>query len=93
MEDKNLLHQISLLNPKLKSKDRDSVNINNGEDVSSSLSQINYNQLPFNNSLNSSLNNNNNNMFENQDENEVLNLWSSTNIFFDSMENSELSKC
>jgi len=103
MTDKNILEQIDLLNPKLKNKRGDSINsinIHSGNEPSS-INPINYNQIQFNNELNQTFNNtidnnnntnNTNNIFENQDENDVLNLWSSTNFFFDPLDTSELSK-
>eukprot|EP00833_Pecoramyces_ruminatium_P015162 jgi/Orpsp1_1/1189194/evm.model.d7180000070183.1 len=101
MADKHILEQIDLLNPKLKTKKIDSFNnisITDASEASSSLSQISYNQLNLNNVLNTTISNsnkNNNNIFDNQvmineEDNDVLNLWSSTNFFFDPLDTTEL---
>jgi len=82
MTDKNILKKINLLNPKIK----DNQSTDSLEIPSTSSEGVNINSLQISNNYQ-------NNMIINEDDNnEVLNLWSQTNFFFDPIDPTKLSK-
>jgi len=77
MTDSDILKQIALLNPR----------IINGNEVD------NTNDFIINSNISSPVEGNNGSqMVENDDDNDILNLWSSTKIFFDPFDPSKISK-
>jgi len=76
MTDSDILRQIALLNPK----------IINGNDVDS------MNDLIINSDSSSPQRDSQDDPTDRRDDNDILNLWSSTKIFFDPFDPSKISK-
>jgi len=80
-----MLKKISLLNPKVKNNHSND-SIDNIEIPSTSTSEgVNINSLQFPNNFQ------HNNIILNEDDNDVLNLWSQTNFFFDPVDPTKIS--
>jgi len=86
MSEENILKQINLLNPKVKNKEVADIEISEA----TSSDDINYNAIQFNNNNNNNSNNKNNRVTLNEEDNDVLNLWSQTNFFFDPVDPSKI---